>query len=36
MMIPEQEALLRTEKFQKKCAQAICNGISEFVEKSKK
>jgi N-acetylmuramoyl-L-alanine amidase len=36
MMIPEQEELLRTEKFQKKCAQAICNGILEFVEKSKK
>ena len=35
MMIPEQEELLRTEKFQKKCAQAICNGISKFVEKSK-
>ena len=36
MMIPEQEELLRTEKFQKKCAQAICNGILEFVEKSKR
>ena len=35
MMIPEQEELLRTEKFQKKCAQAICNGILNFVEKSK-
>jgi N-acetylmuramoyl-L-alanine amidase len=35
MMIPEQEELLRTEKFQKKCAEAICNGILNFVEKSK-
>jgi len=35
MMIPEQEELLRTEKFQKKCAQAICDGILNFVEKSK-
>jgi N-acetylmuramoyl-L-alanine amidase len=36
MMIPEQEELLRTEKFQEKCAQAICNGILNFVEKSEK
>jgi N-acetylmuramoyl-L-alanine amidase len=36
MMIPEQEELLRTEKFQKECAQAICNGILNFVEKSEK
>jgi N-acetylmuramoyl-L-alanine amidase len=35
MMIPEQEELLRTEKFQEKCAQSICNGILNFVEKSK-
>jgi N-acetylmuramoyl-L-alanine amidase len=35
MMIPEQEELLRTEKFQKKCAQAICDGILNFVEKSR-
>jgi N-acetylmuramoyl-L-alanine amidase len=35
MMIPEQEKLLRTEKFQKKCAQAICNGVLKFVSKSK-
>lgn len=35
MMIPEQEELLRTEKFQKKCAEAICDGILEFIEKSK-
>jgi N-acetylmuramoyl-L-alanine amidase len=35
MMIPEQEELLRTEKFQEKCAHAICNGILNFVEKSK-
>jgi N-acetylmuramoyl-L-alanine amidase len=36
MMIPEQEELLRTERFQKKCAQAICDGILEFVEKAKR
>lgn len=36
MMIPEQEELLRTEKFQEKCAQAISNGILSFVEKSEK
>ncbi len=35
MMIPEQEQLLRTEKFQRKCAQAICDGVIRFVEKSK-
>ncbi len=35
MMIPEQEELLRTEKFQEKCAHAICDGILNFVEKSK-
>jgi N-acetylmuramoyl-L-alanine amidase len=32
MMIPEQEALLRTEKFQKNCAQAISRGVRNFVE----
>jgi N-acetylmuramoyl-L-alanine amidase len=32
MMIPEQEALLRTEKFQNKCAQAISRGVRNFVE----
>ena len=35
MMIPEQEELLRTEKFQEKCAHTICDGILKFVEKSK-
>jgi N-acetylmuramoyl-L-alanine amidase len=30
MMIPEQEALLRTEKFQKKVAGAIADGVKEF------
>jgi len=30
MMIPEQEALLRTEKFQKKVAKAIADGVREF------
>jgi N-acetylmuramoyl-L-alanine amidase len=33
MMIPEQEELLRTEKFQKKCAEGIYRGIRRFVEK---
>jgi N-acetylmuramoyl-L-alanine amidase len=36
MMIPEQEELLRTDRFQKRCAQAICDGILQYVEKSKK
>ena len=36
MMIPEQEALLRTEKFQGKCAQAIARGLLNFVESAKK
>jgi N-acetylmuramoyl-L-alanine amidase len=36
IMIPEQEELLRTEKFQEKCAHAICDGILKFVEKSEK
>jgi len=35
MMIPEQEELLRTDKFQKKCAQAIYRGILNFVENVK-
>jgi N-acetylmuramoyl-L-alanine amidase len=33
MMIPEQEELLKTEKFQKKCAEGIYRGIRRFVEK---
>lgn len=33
MMIPEQEELLRTEKFQKKCAEGIYRGIRRFIEK---
>lgn len=36
MMIPEQEELLKTDKFQKKCAQAIYRGILKFVENAKK
>jgi N-acetylmuramoyl-L-alanine amidase len=32
MMIPEQEALLKTDKFQRACARAIVDGISEFVK----
>jgi N-acetylmuramoyl-L-alanine amidase len=35
MMIPEQEALLRTDKFQKSCAQAIYRGIRNFAENIK-
>jgi N-acetylmuramoyl-L-alanine amidase len=31
MMIPEQEALLRTENFQKKIAGAIVEGIKDFL-----
>ena len=30
MMIPEQEALLKTEKFQKKVARAIADGVKDF------
>ena len=36
MMIPEQEELLKTDKFQKKCAQAIYRGILNFIENVKK
>ena len=35
MMIPEQEELLKTEKFQKKCAEGIYRGIRRFAEKLK-
>jgi N-acetylmuramoyl-L-alanine amidase len=35
MMIPEQEELLGTEEFQKKCAEAIYQGIINFLEKVK-
>jgi N-acetylmuramoyl-L-alanine amidase len=35
MMIPEQEELLRTDKFQKKCAVAISRGLRNFIEKVK-
>jgi N-acetylmuramoyl-L-alanine amidase len=31
MMIPEQEALLKTDKFQRKCARAILRGIEEYL-----
>jgi N-acetylmuramoyl-L-alanine amidase len=31
MMIPEQEAMLRTDSFQKKCAKAIMEGIKDFL-----
>ncbi len=33
MMIPEQEAMLRTDKFQRKCAKAIIQGIKDYLEK---
>jgi len=36
MMIPEQEEFLKTDKFQKKCAQAIYHGVLKFIEKAKK
>jgi len=36
MMIPEQEQLLKTDRFQKRCAQAIYRGILNFIEKTKK
>jgi len=35
MMIPEQEVLLSTDKFQKKCAQAIARGVLNFVKSAK-
>jgi N-acetylmuramoyl-L-alanine amidase len=35
MMIPEQEAALKTDKFQRKCARAIRDGIIDFVRSSK-
>lgn len=33
MMIPEQEALLKTDKFQRKCAKAIFKGIEEYLRR---
>ena len=33
MMIPEQEALLKTDKFQRKCARAILEGIKDYLRK---
>ncbi len=35
MMIPEQEELLKTDKFQKNCAQAICQGLLNFIKNVK-
>jgi N-acetylmuramoyl-L-alanine amidase len=32
MMIPEQEAMLKTDKFQKKCAIAITDGIEDYIK----
>jgi len=31
MIIPEQEAMLKTDKFQRKCAKAILEGIKEYI-----
>ncbi len=33
MIIPEQEALLKTDKFQRKCAKAIFKGIEEYLRR---
>jgi N-acetylmuramoyl-L-alanine amidase len=33
MMIPEQEALLKTDKFQRKCAKGILNGIEDYLRR---
>jgi len=33
MMIPEQEAMIKTDKFRKKVAKAIAKGIEKFLEK---
>jgi len=33
MMIPEQEAMLKTDKFQRKCARAILEGIKDYMRK---
>jgi N-acetylmuramoyl-L-alanine amidase len=35
MMIPEQEELLKTDKFQRKCAQAVYRGILNFIQGAK-
>ncbi|NIM96863.1 MAG: hypothetical protein GTO24_01895, partial [candidate division Zixibacteria bacterium] len=35
MMIPEQEELLKSDKFQKKCAVAIYRGLRNFIEEVK-
>jgi N-acetylmuramoyl-L-alanine amidase len=32
MMIPEQEAKLKTDKFQRKCAGAIYKGICDYLK----
>jgi len=33
MIIPEQEALLKTDKFRKKIAKAIVQGIEDFLKR---
>jgi len=35
MMIPEQEAMLKTDNFQRKCAKAIVEGINDFLKSRK-
>lgn len=35
MMIPEQEAMLRTDSYQKKCAKAIMEGIKDYLKLSR-
>jgi N-acetylmuramoyl-L-alanine amidase len=35
MMIPEQEAMLKTDKFQRKCARAITDGIKDYLKLSR-
>lgn len=36
MMIPEQEAMLKTDDYQKKCAKAILNGIKTYLKQTGK
>ncbi|UCC80546.1 MAG: N-acetylmuramoyl-L-alanine amidase [Candidatus Zixiibacteriota bacterium] len=35
MMIPEQEAMLKTDKYQRKCARAIMDGIKDYLKLSR-
>jgi N-acetylmuramoyl-L-alanine amidase len=36
MMIPEQEAMLKTDSYQRKCARAITEGIKDYIKLSRK